>query len=384
MKRTVILKLDLSREQSQALLETQRTFAAICNALVPFVVENRCWNNFALHHLAYRVVRERFPSVGAQMVCNAMRKVCASYKALRIGCDDEVKSIVFRESTSVHYCARTYSMKREGYLSLFSVSRRIRCRYLLGITESKRLQEGKIREGELVRRNGNWYLHLVVELPDVAIRQEGGVLAVDLGENNLATTSTGTIYGGGELRDKRDRFLDRRRKLQSNGTQAAKRCLRKISGREQRHVREVNHLVSKAIVKEAIEIGARCIVMEDLTNIRKRVRGNKRMRTRLHRWAWYQLQEFVEYKAKAYGIEVVYLSPAYTSLTCSCCGCLGHRQKHRFTCSHCGSWQHSDRNACQNLCKLAESVVPATAPVNVPMVAATLASYKLPASAGSS
>ena len=36
------------------------------------------------------------------------------------------------------------------------------------------------------------------------------------------------------------------------------------------------------------------------------------------------------------------------------------------------SFQHSDRNAAINLCKLGESVVSPTAPVNVPKVAATI------------
>jgi len=115
---------------------------------------------------------------------------------------------------------------------------------------------------------------------------------------------------------------------------------------------------------------AKAIVLEDLTNIRKRIKGNKRMRSRLHRWSWYELQQFIEYKAQAKGIATQYVNPAYTSQTCSSCDCLGSRHKHLFKCSSCGSYQHSDRNASVNLLKLGESVVSPTARVNVPMVAA--------------
>lgn len=42
MKRTVALKLIVSQEQSDALLETQKAFANACNQAIPFVIGNRC------------------------------------------------------------------------------------------------------------------------------------------------------------------------------------------------------------------------------------------------------------------------------------------------------------------------------------------------------
>ncbi len=35
------------------------------------------------------------------------------------------------------------------------------------------------------------------------------------------------------------------------------------------------------------------------TNILKRIKVGKRMRYRLHRWSWAQLQSFINYKAQA-------------------------------------------------------------------------------------
>ena len=88
------------------------------------------------------------------------------------------------------------------------------------------------------------------------------------------------------------------------------------------------------------------------------------MRSRLHRWSFDQLRQFVEYKAQAAGIQLLYVNLAYTSQTCSCCGNLGHRLKHRFSCSTCGSLQHSDLNASRNLCKFALSIEGATCAVD--------------------
>src|SRR2546430_1176565 len=132
-------------------------------------------------------------------------------------------------------------------------------------------------------------------------------------------------------------------------------------------VSRVNHETSKAILEEARRIGAATIVMEDLTHIRDRLRAGRRMRARLHRWAFRQLQGFVEYKARAIGISVVYVNPAYSSQTCSACGQLGTRLKHRFECS-CGLRAHADLNASRNLARIGETAVSPRAAVNTPDV----------------
>jgi len=210
---------------------------------------------------------------------------------------------------------------------------------------------------------------LVLDLPDPPISENTQLLAVDLGENVLAATSTGKIYGGGKIRHVRDKYLAKRRRLQSNGSQSAKQLLRKISGKEARRMKQINHEVSKEIVQEAQDHKAGLLVLEDLTNIRKRVRGGKRIRTRLHRWAFGQLQTFIQYKAEARGLRVVYVNPSYSSQICSFCGSLGERVQHHFRCT-CGNKQHSDLNASQNLCKFALSFGSATCAVNRTQVAA--------------
>ena len=369
MKRTIPLNLTISQHNAESFLQTQIAFAQGCNAVAHHAQENRCWNHVALHNICYSSVRKELPQLGSQMVCNALRKVCASYKVLKIRKGQEVPKITFKESSSIHYCARTFTLKGD-LLSFYTVNKRIKCSFRIGAHQKKYFEQGKIKEGELIRRGKRWFFNLVIDLPNAVPRKEGAFLGVDLGENNIATTSNGTIYGGGKLKAARDKFLNRRRKLQSNGSKAAKRCLKRISGKERRRVKDTNHRVSKALIQEAISGHVRVIALENLKNIRKRIKGNKRMRTRLHRWPWRELQQFVEYKAQSHGIEVLYVRPEYSSLTCSKCKSLGKRQKHLFKCLSCGSYQHSDRNAAVNHCKLAESVVSAMAQVNVPMVAA--------------
>jgi IS605 OrfB family transposase len=367
MKRTISLKLVTSPEQSSRLTDLGDRFVKACASVVPFAVEHRCWNRVALHHLAYRTLRERFPDLGSQMACNVIHRIASAYKTLKakegIPKDKPVPAIRFGRTT-VHYDHRTYSL-RENAVSLFTLSGRELVPFVCGKHQANLLASGKPKEAELICRKGQWFFHLVLDLPDAPPVSGGCVLGVDVGENNLAATSSGKVFGGGKLRFDRDLYLAHRRRLQSNGSRAARRKLRAISGRERWHVEHVNHEVSKAIIQEAQRLHMREIRMEDLTHIRDRIKAGKRVRSRLHRWAFRQLQDFVAYKAHGVGISVVYVNPAYTSQTCSVCGAIGKRERHSFSCS-CGNRRHSDVNASVNIAGFAEPIGPARAAVNQP------------------
>jgi putative transposase len=370
MLRTISIKLLVTQDQATRLADLQKEFSSACNALVPYVIENRCWNRVALHSITYDKLRME-SALGSQMTCNAIFAVCMAYKAQqvlgKITKDTEVPSIKFRKA-SVHFDKRTYTLLPSGQLSLYTLLGRIKVDFTMGNYQRKLFDQGLPKEAELLCKDGTWYFNLVLELPDTPKVKKGVVMGVDIGENNLAATSTGKIFGGEELRHKRDRFQDHRRRLQSNGTQSGKQKLCKVSGREARHVKHVNHEISATIIAEALRIGASLIVLEDLTNIRDRIRAKLRVRSRLHRWPFRQLQQFVCYKAENVGIEVKYVNPAYTSRCCSTCLQIGTRKKHQFRCSNCGLLAHADCNASRNLARIAVSADIARANVSWPNV----------------
>lgn len=361
MKRTISIKLLTSKEQSLKLLALRDQFLTACNSIVPYVVENRCWNRVALHNLSYSKIREK-SSLGSQMICNAIFCVSKAFKNRSILKDESVPLIRFHKNRSVHFDKRTYSMKG-NILSLYTLSGRIKVEMKMGSYQQDYFQKGFPKEAELIYKKGRWYFNLVIDLPDVSIQENSKMLGVDLGENVLAATSSGSLYGGGKIRHERQKFLNRRRTLQSNGSKSAKQLLKKISGKETRRIKHMNHIVSKKIVQEAIQVNAGTIVMENLTNIRKRIRAGKKMRSRLHRWGFNQLQTMIEYKAQSHGLNVQYVNPAYSSKICSQCNALGERNHSLFQCS-CGNRQHSDLNASRTLCRFAQSIDRATCTVN--------------------
>lgn len=364
VKRTIAIKLALSGIEQQAFERLEAQFAAACNHVGQIAFQAKERNRVKLHHLAYYSVREKFPKLGAQMACNAIARTAQALRVLK-----KPKELLFKKGCSVHFDKRTYSLRGQS-LSLFTLEKRVHLQIDISSFHKSFLEQGKAREAELVRKGKRWFFHLVLDLPDPPLIVSDQKIGVDFGENVLAALSTGKLLEGGILRANRDQFLAHRQRLQSKGTQAAKQRLRKISGREKRAVRHTNHCVAKQIVSEAREKGCSVIVLEDLKNIRIRIKAKKRERSRLHRWAFDQLRTFVEYKAAGSGLRTLYVSPAYTSQTCSHCLSLGSRTKHRFFCSHCGSLQHSDLNASRNLLRLGESADLPTGDVNRRHIAA--------------
>jgi IS605 OrfB family transposase len=206
---------------------------------------------------------------------------------------------------------------------------------LFGKRECKFYDAGVTGEAELIHRKNQWFFNLVLDLPNVSVTGNSKIMGVDLGENNIAALSMGKLIGGGKLRFERDRFLALRRRLQPNGSKSNKQKLKEISGKEARHVKHVNHKVANQIISEAVKSDASVIAMENLTNIRQRIKAGKRVHARLHRRAWYQLQQSVEYKSTAVGIQVIFVNPAYSSKTCNACGQITKRNKHSHVCN-CG------------------------------------------------
>jgi IS605 OrfB family transposase len=109
-----------------------------------------------------------------------------------------------------------------------------------------------------------------------------------------------------------------RTRLQSKGILSAKRMIKHLASKEKRLMTDVNHCVSKAVVKFVVENGVSVVGLEDLIRIRARTNNNLRKKQKyLHNsWAFYQLQQFIEYNAKSSGIITEYVNPEYTSKAC--------------------------------------------------------------------
>jgi IS605 OrfB family transposase len=155
--------------------------------------------------------------------------------------------------------------------------------------------------------------------------------------------------------------------LQRVGTRSAKRKLKKISGKERRFKKDVNHVITKKIVSKA-KGTARAIGIEDLTNIRTRVtvKGNKDKRDRHSKWTFGELRKDIEYKAKNEGVPLKIVESKNTSRQCPSCGYIDKRNRksrNDFECLQCHYKEMADYVAAIYIADKAR------VPVNEPMVA---------------
>lgn len=167
MKSSLFLQLTTTAEQSATLVRLQSTFAEACSVLGPIVAEHRCWNRVALHHLAYKKLREQFPSLGSQMACNAIYSVCRSARLIyqnqaspwavdkRPG--EALPILHFAESAPVYFDRHTLSV-RAGVVSLYTLDGRLRFQLGLSPADERRFCEEKLKEIVLSRNGKGFYL----------------------------------------------------------------------------------------------------------------------------------------------------------------------------------------------------------------------------------
>jgi len=186
-------------------------------------------------------------------------------------------------------------------------------------------------------------------VPFVAGERQYALLASQRGESDLIF-QRGAFYLAAtcwRVKNVRHRHHRLRAKLQKKQTRAAKRRLKKLSGKEQRFARHTNHVIGKEIGASAKRTG-RGIAVEDLTGIRERIRAGRKQRAVLHSWAFAQLGAFLVYKAKLAGVPLIAVDPTNTSRECFACGHIGKQNRPSqsgFRCVWCAHEAHADSNA---------------------------------------
>ena len=182
MNSIVRVPLNTTPEQFDRLQALQSAFAQVCNTLAPEVQRTRVWNRVALHHMHYRALREKFPALGSQMVCNAIYAVsrtsrlvfqtpASPFNLIKLA-GKPLPLLQFSGSCPVYFDRHTLSVKGSK-LSLFTLDGRMHFELTLPEVQLLLFKNSKLREISLTRRlNGLYELAFLLESQQALTQQE--------------------------------------------------------------------------------------------------------------------------------------------------------------------------------------------------------------------
>lgn len=177
MNYSLSIRLETTEGQQQKLRELQHVFADACNALAPLVQRTGCWNRVALHHLAYRSMREQFPALGSQMVCNALYSVSRAARLVyqhprspfnvnRLA-GRALPTLRFLPQSPVYFDRHTLSLKG-SQASLYTLDGRMRFHLPLAPEDALRFRRAKLREIVLLSDGDRYVLRFGFDEPGAA------------------------------------------------------------------------------------------------------------------------------------------------------------------------------------------------------------------------
>ena len=302
--------------------------------------------------------------LSAQIVVRCIAKVADAYKM------DHKTKRSFRSHGAISYDSRVLSYNlAKSQVSIWTLGGRQAIPFVCG-ERQRELLSGQRGESDLALVEGVFYLLACcdVETPEPA--DVSSYLGVDMGIVNLAADSDGETFSGAgvdvnrrKYAHRRRKYVYRRRNLQRNGSKAARRKLKKISGRQARFQKDVNHCIRKRIVRK-VQDTARGIGLENLAGIRARVTVRAKQRARHANRAFFQLRVFISYKAARAGVAVVLVDPRNTSRECPQCGPIDKANRpsqSRFCCVRCGHAGPADTVAAVNIAARAAVIRPMVA-----------------------
>lgn len=353
MDRTVRVKLHPTAEQAETLRDTTKLFTQSFNTVCDYGWTHEEKNGVRLHHATYYACKSNAPTLVSDLHIQARVKATEAIKsALTLKRQGRQVSAPRAVSCPPRYNLHTYKVDWAGqqvrlstthgrYTIPFAVPD-----YALAYTGYPTLT------ADLINRDGEWWLHIVVNIPAPAVESTDQIIGIDLGIAQPAVTSGNQFLGEPRWRAVEQRRFKLRRALQKTGTKSAKRHLRRMRRKQARFRRDCDHVLSKHIVESA-EPGS-TIVLENLTNIRRRIKAKRKTenKRRLHGWSFRQLDTFIRYKAEARGCMVAGVDPRHTSQMCSRCGHVARNNRRArawFKCRACGFQLHADLNGARNI-----------------------------------
>lgn len=183
---------------------------------------------------------------------------------------------------------------------------------------------------QIKKIDNEYYINLIWFKQSPNKKTEGTSLGFDMGYNKLLTDNNGNKYNGNlkEIYDKISR--------KKQGSKGFKRSLLHRNN-------EINRVCNNLPLKDVKDL-----IIENLNSVKS---GKKYFSNKIQRWSYSKTITKLNDICDEYGINMVKVSPSYTSQTCSTCGHIdkNNRKGEIFCCLVCGYENDADVNASINI-----------------------------------
>lgn len=393
MEQTLTAKVRLypTAEQAKMFKAVTKEYQRLCNIVSQWVFDQHFKvNQKKFQKEMYHPLRAESPALNSLMVQSTYRTVEARYKTVRTQLSqhpyryntgkknkdgEEIwksvdrtlewlwKPIRFKRPQADYVRNSNYSFVKKGtLLSINVLGQRIKVPFKADYLQDWFKLDVHLGTAKLVCLKGHWFLHIPVtfDADDWQASDNQHIVGIDRGLRQIMTIydekGKTKFFNGKQVAYRRKKYDYLRKCLQSANTKSAKRHLKRLTGRENRWMEDVNHRLSKTLVQH---YGANTLfVLEDLTNVSfdEKNRGTRDRNRDLHSWSFYDLQAKLTYKAQVNQSQVLTVSAKYTSQRCPKCGQIRKENRnhalHRYDCAYCGFRTNDDRVGAMNLYEL--------------------------------
>lgn len=188
----------------------------------------------------------------------------------------------------------------------------------------------------LMKLNSGYFVDFVFEKDEskIQLSSTNNAVGIDIGYKKLISSSSGNIYGQ-ELENVYNKISRKRR-----NSKAYQKSLFERTNKS-------NQVINSFINQE----NPSTLIVEDLKNVKHKSKFNHKFMNKLQYWTYSRTLSRLKNIADERGIQMVKVSPEYTSQQCSCCGAIdkNNRQGESFLCMVCGYENDSDINASLNI-----------------------------------
>ena len=186
---------------------------------------------------------------------------------------------------------------------------------------------------QLKKINGNYYLKFFYEKEEPIKKEVGESLGIDIGYKKLIATSR-EEYLGTEIINIYDKI--------SKKKQGSKNFKQALIQRDQ----TINQICNQLDLSNVS-----ILYIEALKNVKHKSKFSKKFNNKLQRWSYPRVIHKLEMICEEQGINLVKVSPEYTSQTCSKCGFVdsNSRKGEIFECTNCRIILDADYNASKNI-----------------------------------